>query len=97
MFLAVPLDMDFKTFLLIILIWFLECAKHCSICYNETECYECTQGYFLTDEGECESKYTQTHTIHTYMYILCKREMWKHKIYCDYKCTHSFYLDEYGM
>ncbi len=33
-----------------------ECAKHCSLCYNETECYECTQGYFLNDKMECESK-----------------------------------------
>ncbi len=32
-----------------------ECAKHCSLCYNETECYECTQGYYLTDSGECDS------------------------------------------
>ncbi len=35
---------------------FSECAKHCSLCYNETECYECTQGYFLTENGECQSK-----------------------------------------
>ncbi len=33
-----------------------ECTKHCSLCYNETECYECTQGYFLTENGECERK-----------------------------------------
>ncbi len=33
-----------------------ECAKHCSMCYNETECYECTQGYFLTEIGECQRK-----------------------------------------
>ncbi len=36
---------------------FSECAKHCSLCYNETECYECTQGYFLTDTAECQRKY----------------------------------------
>ncbi len=35
-----------------------ECAKHCSLCYNETECYECTQGYFLNDMAECESMYS---------------------------------------
>ncbi len=33
-----------------------ECSKHCSMCYNETECYECTAGYFLNDIQECESK-----------------------------------------
>ncbi len=33
-----------------------DCAKHCSMCYNETECYECTQGYYLTENSECESK-----------------------------------------
>ncbi len=37
-------------------LYFIECAKHCSMCYNETECYECTQGYFLTEIGECQSK-----------------------------------------
>ncbi len=37
---------------------FSECAQHCSLCYNETECYECTQGYFLTFSGECECKYS---------------------------------------
>ncbi len=36
--------------------FFTECAKHCSLCYNETECYECTQGFFLTLSGECERK-----------------------------------------
>ncbi len=39
---------------------FTECAVHCSLCYNETECYECTQGYFLTEDGECQRK----HSIH---------------------------------
>ncbi len=33
-----------------------ECAKHCSICYNETECYECTQGFYLDENGECKRK-----------------------------------------
>ncbi len=33
-----------------------ECAKHCSLCYNETECYECTQGFYLDGSGECERK-----------------------------------------
>ncbi len=33
---------------------FSECSKHCSMCYNETECFECTQGYFLTEEEECQ-------------------------------------------
>ncbi len=35
---------------------FSECSLHCSLCYNETECNECTQGYFLTENGECQSK-----------------------------------------
>ncbi len=39
-----------------ILIVILECSKHCSLCYNDTSCYECTQGYFLNSEGQCESK-----------------------------------------
>ncbi len=34
-----------------------ECAKHCSLCYNETECYECTQGYFITENAECQSEW----------------------------------------
>ncbi len=36
--------------------FFAECAPHCSLCYNETECYECTQGYFLTENGDCQRK-----------------------------------------
>ncbi len=27
------------------------------MCYNETECFECTQGYFLNEIQECESKF----------------------------------------
>ncbi len=42
-------------FIIIIKYLFTECAKHCSMCYNETECYECTPGFFLTEIGECES------------------------------------------
>lgn len=34
-----------------------ECSKHCSLCYNATECYDCVQGYFLTAEAECKSGY----------------------------------------
>ncbi len=45
---------------------FSECSKHCSLCFNETECYECTQGYFLNNEMECESKLT---TCSNYMKI----------------------------
>ncbi len=37
----------------------LECSKHCSLCYNETECYECTHGYFLNEGQECESKFDE--------------------------------------
>ncbi len=37
---------------------FSECAKHCSMCYNETECYECTQGFYLVENGECKRKFT---------------------------------------
>ncbi len=33
------------------------CAKHCSLCYNETECYECTQGYYMTEIAECQRKF----------------------------------------
>ncbi len=33
-----------------------ECSKHCSLCWNETECYECTHGYYLDSVGECQSK-----------------------------------------
>lgn len=33
---------------------FLECEKHCSLCYNATECYECTHGYYITESAECE-------------------------------------------
>ncbi len=38
---------------------FSECSKHCSLCYNETECYECTQGFFLSETGECEREYNK--------------------------------------
>ncbi len=33
-----------------------ECPKYCSMCYNESECYECTQGYYLSVVGECRRK-----------------------------------------
>ncbi len=36
--------------------FFSECAMHCSLCYNETECYECTHGFFLTENGECQRR-----------------------------------------
>ncbi len=42
---------------IIMFLLFAECASHCSVCYNETECYECTQGYFLTENAECQSEY----------------------------------------
>ncbi len=35
---------------------FSECAKHCSLCYNETQCYECTPGFYLDENGECKRK-----------------------------------------
>ncbi len=31
-----------------------ECPKHCSLCWNETECYECTQGFYLDGQAECQ-------------------------------------------
>ncbi len=27
------------------------------MCYNETECDECTQGFYLDENGECKRKY----------------------------------------
>ncbi len=36
-----------------------ECVKHCSLCYNETECYECTQGFYLDMNSECKRKFFQ--------------------------------------
>ncbi len=39
------------------LIFLTECPHHCSLCWNETECYECTHGYFLDTSGLCERKY----------------------------------------
>ncbi len=36
---------------------FAECPKHCSLCYNETECYECTPGYFLNGMQKCEGMF----------------------------------------
>ncbi len=37
---------------------FSDCPSHCSLCWNETECYECTQGFYLDGESsECESEY----------------------------------------
>ncbi len=35
-----------------------ECSKHCSLCWNETECYECTQGYYLDSSEECQSEFS---------------------------------------
>ncbi len=29
------------------------------MCYNETECYDCTQGYYLTENGECQRKLSE--------------------------------------
>ncbi len=51
--------------------YFSECAKHCSICYNETECFECTQGYFLTEDGECKRKLNEQLIIHGLISIVC--------------------------
>ncbi len=47
------------------MLFVVECSKHCSMCYNETECYECTQGYFLNELPECESKCNTGTYIHT--------------------------------
>ncbi len=45
--------------ILIIYVAFIsECAKHCSLCYNETLCFECTQGFYLEENGECQRKWT---------------------------------------
>ncbi len=49
--------MIFMNWLCCYYLLFLECLPHCSMCYNVTECYECTQGYFLTENAECESMY----------------------------------------
>ncbi len=46
---------------------FSECSKHCSLCYNATECYECTQGYFLNEIQECESKWWAKYGIKLYI------------------------------
>ncbi len=50
-----------------------ECARHCSMCYNETECYECTQGYFLTENGECQSELSilLKYSAPFYIYLHC--------------------------
>ncbi len=39
-------------------IFISECPKYCSLCYNETECYECSQGYFLNELQQCESRFS---------------------------------------
>ncbi len=31
------------------------CPQHCVLCYNASDCYECTTGYYL-DDGVCASK-----------------------------------------
>ncbi len=41
-----------------------ECAKHCSLCYNETQCYECTQGFYLDENAECKRKSIIHITLH---------------------------------
>ena len=43
-----------KAVVLLYLIHFItECSRHCSLCFNETECFECTQGYYLDAGLEC--------------------------------------------
>ncbi len=48
-----------------------ECAKHCSLCYNETECFECTHGYFLTESGDCQRMYNVIQFKLTYLSQWC--------------------------
>ncbi len=36
----------------------IDCPQHCSLCWNATDCYECTHGYFLDDTGLCQRMYT---------------------------------------
>ncbi len=37
-------------------LYLTECTKHCSLCWNSTECYECSHGYFLDEGSECKRK-----------------------------------------
>ena len=53
-----------------VLFYFSECASHCSLCYNSTECYECTQGYYLNELAECERKqyFFDTIKLHSFQF-----------------------------
>ncbi len=48
-----------------------ECPKHCSLCYNETECYECTQGFYMDENGECKRKLASLYVC-TWYTCICK-------------------------
>ncbi len=39
------------------------CPQHCVLCYNASDCYECTTGYYL-DDGVCASKLEWNWWIH---------------------------------
>ena len=43
--------------------YLIGCSSHCSLCYNATECYECTQGYFLDAGSECTSESSEIYYI----------------------------------
>ncbi len=59
---VIYIHLIFITILHNVLFIISECSKHCSLCYNETECYECTQGYFLNELQECESKFKSSNS-----------------------------------
>ncbi len=50
-----------------------ECPSHCSLCYNATDCSECTQGYFITENAECQSE-SEIRLKHYYYKCTCKME-----------------------
>ncbi len=60
---------DITVNLMVNALLFLECPHHCSLCWNETECYECTQGYFLDPLGICERKCVHLHKQSLTMYF----------------------------
>ncbi len=39
-------------------VYLVDCQPHCSLCYNETQCYECTHGYYIDPDtaSGCMSK-----------------------------------------
>ena len=61
-------------------LWLSECAAHCSHCFNATECYLCTDGFYLdmADDAthECTSKNLWTITKQSKCTVILSFKNW---------------------